>query len=215
MRAFDVAYLLLVCATAIECFTAISRNDFHSHSGNGHHPIPTTTRSLHHVAADGKKKNSHVDRRTHHHESGSADVSTATSEKLLWMAAAPAALVLWTATPAEAADTVVPSALWAYGHYLSMLVAMGSLVAERVLIRPQMSIDEEKALRLADLVYVVSLAFLLVSGGLRATEVRRQRPHLDCVLATYGASHFLSQLSLTVASSEKDLTFTPTRSCFG
>jgi Predicted membrane protein (DUF2214) len=184
MRAFAVAYLLLVCATAIECFTAISRNDFRSHSSSvGHHPIPTTTRSLHHVAPDGKK-NADVDRRTHHHESGSAAVSPATSEKLLWMAAAPAALALWTATPAEAADTVVPSALWAYGHYLSMLVAMGSLVAERVLIKPRMSTDEEKALRLADLVYVVSLVFLLVSGGLRAAEVRRQRPHLDCVLAT-------------------------------
>ena len=79
--------------------------------------------------------------------------------------------------PAEAAAAavtggVVPSALWAYGHYLAMLLVVGSLVTERSLIQPQMSRDDEKALGRADLVYLASLVLLIVSGSFRATEVR-------------------------------------------
>lgn len=162
MRASAVLYPLLVCASA-EGFTARSKAVFHPHR-KWHLPTtPPPLRSHPELGADGGTAD--ADRRTHQ-ETGPA----APGERLLWAAAAPAALALWTASPAEAAD-VVPSALWAYGHYLSMLLAMGALVAERVLIKPEMSSDEEKALRLADLAYVGSLVFLIVTGSLRATEV--------------------------------------------
>jgi hypothetical protein len=81
-------------------------------------------------------------------------------------------LALGTALPAEAGD-VVGSALWAYGHYLSMIGVSGSLVVERLLIKPGMSAEEEKAVRIADTTYAVSLIGLLITGILRAVEVRR------------------------------------------
>jgi Predicted membrane protein (DUF2214) len=179
MRAYAVAYPLLVCATTIDCFTAVTRCVFRRHH-------PATTQSLRSLPVTAEGNIAYPDHCLEQ-EPGSHSTDRP-GEKLLWMAA-PAALALCTAFPAEAAD-VVPSALWAYGHYLGMLLTMGSLVAEHVLIKPQMSSDEEKALRLADLVYVASLVFLLVSGGLRATEVRH-RQHTARINATQGASHFL------------------------
>jgi hypothetical protein len=80
--------------------------------------------------------------------------------------------------PAEAAAAgggVVGSALWAYGHYLGMISVVGALVAERLLIKPGMSAEEERAVRAADTAYAVSLIALLITGALRATEVRGTR----------------------------------------
>jgi hypothetical protein len=81
-------------------------------------------------------------------------------------------LALGTAAPAEAAAGVVGPALSAYGHYLSMIGVAGSLAAERLLVKPGMSVDEEKALRSADLAYAVSLVALLATGAARANVVR-------------------------------------------
>jgi hypothetical protein len=96
--------------------------------------------------------------------------------RLSLTALVPSALVLFTALPADAAGTV-PNALFAYAHYLTILLATGALVAERTLVKPGMTDEEEDTLVLIDLVYGISAFFLIVSGYYRVTEVRLQRPN--------------------------------------
>jgi hypothetical protein len=83
----------------------------------------------------------------------------------------PSALALFTALPAEAAGAV-PSALWAYAHYVSILLVMASLVGQRVLVKASMSDEEEDTLQLFDTIYGVSALLLVISGYYRVTEVR-------------------------------------------
>jgi hypothetical protein len=83
----------------------------------------------------------------------------------------PSALALFTALPAEAAGAV-PSALWAYAHYVSILLVMASLVGQRVLVKAGMSDEEENTLQLFDIIYGVSALILVISGYYRVTEVR-------------------------------------------
>jgi putative membrane protein len=81
--------------------------------------------------------------------------------------------VLMTALPADAAaDTFTPiaSALAAYVHYTSLLVGTGCLVTERLLIKPNMSPEEEKRLVLTDALWGVSALTLAVSGYYRTVE---------------------------------------------
>lgn len=83
------------------------------------------------------------------------------------------AAVLLTCLPAEAAAVpVVPSALWAYGHYLSILVITSCLVAERNLVKPDMSVEDENIIVKIDVVYGVMAALLIISGFARAAKVR-------------------------------------------
>lgn len=77
---------------------------------------------------------------------------------------------LMTALPAEAAG-VVPSALWAYGHYLSIIVITGCLVAERNIVKPGMSVEDEDFIVKIDVVYGVMAALLIISGFARAAKV--------------------------------------------
>jgi hypothetical protein len=83
----------------------------------------------------------------------------------------PSALALFTALPAEAAGAV-PSALWAYAHYVSILLVIASLVGQRVLVKAGMSDEEEDTLQLFDTIYGVSALILVISGYFRVTEVR-------------------------------------------
>lgn len=112
------------------------------------------------------------------------------------------------ALPAEAAAGVVPTALWAYAHYLAMLVIMGCLVAERTLLKPQMTQEEESFLGMVDLGYSLSLLFLVVTGYFRLTDVRRQ---WALVRHFWTTTHF----NILCHSLEKASTFTPTRFSFG
>lgn len=87
-------------------------------------------------------------------------------------------LVATTSFPALAATTdvvsssVLPSALWAYGHYFSILVIMGCLTAERLIVREDMTVDDEDMIVKLDLVYGLMAALLIISGFARATTVR-------------------------------------------
>ena len=74
------------------------------------------------------------------------------------------------ASAATAAPDAIPSALAAYGHYLSLLVITGAIMAERVLVKPAMSVDQEKALGYADITVGVAGVALLISGYYRATQ---------------------------------------------
>ena len=78
------------------------------------------------------------------------------------------------AEPASAAggeDIAVPSALAAYGHFLSFGIAGASLTAERLTIKPNMTPAEEDIMSIADSVYGVSGLGIVVTGYLRVTQV--------------------------------------------
>lgn len=81
------------------------------------------------------------------------------------------AVALGTPGVAEAAGgEAIPSALAAYGHYLSLLVMTAAIVAERLTVKPGMSIEEEKFLGAADITVGVAGVALLASGYYRATQ---------------------------------------------
>lgn len=71
----------------------------------------------------------------------------------------PALAVLTTCLPAEAAAPV-PSALWAYAHYLSIIAIFGCLSAEKTLVKVGMTEEEEATVVKLDLVYGVMAALL-------------------------------------------------------
>ena len=72
---------------------------------------------------------------------------------------------------AEAAGTAgggaIPSALAAYAHYLSMMVMTGAITAERLSVKPNMSVDEEQFMGAADITVGLSSAAVLISGVYR------------------------------------------------
>jgi len=74
-----------------------------------------------------------------------------------------------TALPAEAAG-VLPTALWAYAHYLSILAITGCLAAERTIVQADMTVEEEETIVKIDLVYGLMAALLIVSGFARASN---------------------------------------------
>lgn len=78
------------------------------------------------------------------------------------------------AAPVDAAEiantAALPSALAAYGHYLGLVLVTMSLAAERLLVKPDMSADDELKLVIADSVYGIAGVLVLVSGYFRVTE---------------------------------------------
>jgi uncharacterized membrane protein len=64
----------------------------------------------------------------------------------------------------------VPAALAAYGHFLALILTSACLTAERVLIKANMSEDEEQKLVIADSCYGVSGLLVLVTGYLRVVD---------------------------------------------
>lgn len=92
------------------------------------------------------------------------DIIEETMRKIAMPTATAAGLVLLVAsTPAEAASAapaVIPSALWAYAHYASIISIFGILSAEKTLIKPDMTQDEESTVVKLDLIYGL-LAVLL------------------------------------------------------
>lgn len=82
---------------------------------------------------------------------------------------APAFLALLIATPVEAADSV-PYALWAYAHYVAMLGGMGTVVAQRFLLKPGLTQDDESLLGTLNIAYGVFLLLILISGYERVVD---------------------------------------------
>ena len=71
---------------------------------------------------------------------------------------------------ADGGDVAIPSALTAYGHYAGLVLVSMSLAAERLLIKPKMSIENEKLLGYADIVYGIAGTLVLATGYFRVTE---------------------------------------------
>jgi len=89
-----------------------------------------------------------------------------------YLGGAAAPLALLTALPAQAADTgfVLASAFVAYVHYAALLACVGVLVTERLLVKPEMTFDEEELLWKVDALYGIAGLALAVTGYYRAVE---------------------------------------------
>eukprot|EP00977_Amphora_coffeiformis_P029449 scaffold40782_cov191-Amphora_coffeaeformis.AAC.2 len=97
--------------------------------------------------------------------------SAAITTSLASMAAVAGGVVTAAApAPALAAAGPVPSALMAWLHFLGLLGVSGGLVAERFLIKPGLTLEDEEKLNVADGVYGLSALSLLISGYFRVTE---------------------------------------------
>ena len=64
----------------------------------------------------------------------------------------------------------IPSALAAYGHYLGLVLVVGSLTTERMLTKPGMAWEQEEKVATADIVYGLSGILVLYTGYLRVTQ---------------------------------------------
>ena len=82
--------------------------------------------------------------------------------------AAIAAAPLWLSLPAHADD--LAGAAVAYGHYLALVLATACLVAERLMVKPGMSAEEEQRMQYADILYDVAGIIFFITGYLRTTE---------------------------------------------
>ncbi|KAL7549212.1 hypothetical protein ACHAWF_012474 [Thalassiosira exigua] len=74
---------------------------------------------------------------------------------------------------ASFADDAVPSALAAYGHYLSLLGILGCVVAERLTVKPNMSVEEEDLVAAADIGLGLFGVVVAYTGYLRATAYEK------------------------------------------
>lgn len=99
------------------------------------------------------------------------------SNQVVSVALATTAATLSTAAPANAfsgtGSDAVPSAFAAYGHYLGLVLIASSLTAERLLVKPGMSDEDEEKLAVADIVYGLAGVLVLVTGYFRVTEYGR------------------------------------------
>lgn len=67
----------------------------------------------------------------------------------------------------------VPTALVAYGHFVSLAGVVATLVAERLTIKPNMTPEEEDFLAAADIGYGIFGALIAYTGYLRAAQYEK------------------------------------------
>ena len=80
-----------------------------------------------------------------------------------------AAAPLWLSVPAQAGDDLAGAAV-AYGHYLALVLATACLVAERLMLKPGMTEEEEQRMQYADILYDVAGVIFFITGYLRTIE---------------------------------------------
>lgn len=88
-----------------------------------------------------------------------------------------AALAIGTPVSASAAtaftSNAVPSALAAYGHYVSLMGMLACVMIERLTIKPNMTEKEEDFLAAADIAFGVWGLLITYTGYLRATAYEK------------------------------------------
>jgi uncharacterized membrane protein len=95
--------------------------------------------------------------------------------KAAFLAAALPVLVAPEVASAATAFTpnAVPTALVAYGHFVSLAGVVATLVAERLTIKPNMTPEEEDFLAAADIGYGIFGALIAYTGYLRAVQYEK------------------------------------------
>lgn len=98
-------------------------------------------------------------------------------------------------------NNAIPSALAAYGHYISIFGMLGCVVAERCLIQPNLSDADEERVVLIDAAYGLFGLITFYTGYLRVTEYGKgwefysQEPVFwvkIALLGVFGASSFFN-----------------------
>lgn len=62
---------------------------------------------------------------------------------------------------------VIPTSLGAYAHYASAMAALGAAAAQRTILKPGLSKEDENILGTLNILYVVAIAVILFSGNVR------------------------------------------------
>jgi putative membrane protein len=97
------------------------------------------------------------------HSVSTTDVGHQTAAAIVAMA------LLGTPTPALATAGPVPSAILAWLHFVGILGVAGGLMTERILLKKNMSQEDEIKINQADGIYGLSAFSLLISGYFRVT----------------------------------------------
>lgn len=93
-----------------------------------------------------------------------------TGEKSGWLRGVGAIAAFSLPSLAHAEGEDIAGAFVAYGHYLSIVLATSCLVAERFIIKPNMTAEEESTLRSTDTAYGLAGLLSLVTGYFRVTQ---------------------------------------------
>jgi len=121
------------------------------------------------------------------------------------------AAMVASAAPTDAytgAVDALPSAFAAYGHFLGLVLVAMSLAAERVLIKPGMSDEDEEKMANADILYGIAGVLVLATGYFRVTEFGE-------LVKTLFTTHTQNDVVGVCFFKAKGGTSTATAQCFG
>ena len=71
---------------------------------------------------------------------------------------------------APVSDQAITSAIVAYGHYLCLIVMVSCVLIERILIKTDMTVQDEDRFVIADSVYGIAGVLMLVTGRLHMID---------------------------------------------
>jgi hypothetical protein len=181
--------LVVLVVTTTETTTGFTRNAFPTRRTSAD---VTSTKIAREISFVSKQLNNNMD----HHEEPIATikVSTETSmeqgfirdvgvDALPFLSVAAAAMAFMTIMPLTAAAAVapvsttvaaanimpmIPSALWAYGHYVSIIAIFGCLCVEKTLVNAEMTVQDENTVVKLDVISCTSflcycLSFFVLS----------------------------------------------------
>jgi putative membrane protein len=161
-----------------------------------------------------------LQKENHHHQASKKNVAVTATR----VSAVGALALLSSPDSAMAAVAGTPNAIGAafaaYGHYLSVIAMASILMYERISIKPNMSIEAEKQLGIADGAYGIFGGLLAYSGYLRLSfekgwEFYSHEPIFwlkILFLGVYGASSFFNTaiiIKRTVGIAQDPETFQP------
>jgi hypothetical protein len=140
------------------------------------------TKNAREISFDIKQLNNNVD----HHEEPTATISVSTETSMeqgfikdalsllsvtatatacmaiMPLTAAAAVAPVTTAVAAATTMPMIPSALWAYGHYVSIIAIFGCLCVEKTLVQTEMTVQDENTVVKLDVIYGIMAALLYV-----------------------------------------------------
>lgn len=136
----------------------------------------------------------------------------------LWLTGATSAMAIPTVASAATAGApnAVPSALAAYGHYISIMGLIACTCYERFTIKPNMSDDEENGIAIADSLLGVFGLLLVYTGYLRMSQYEKgvdfylHEPLFwlkVALIGVYGASSFFNTTKIIQRSVAKRTDF--------
>uniref|UniRef100_A0A7S2S978 Uncharacterized protein n=1 Tax=Eucampia antarctica TaxID=49252 RepID=A0A7S2S978_9STRA len=163
-------------ASVLSIFSAVSLHNVAAFAPSSSHVVGVAAgntilpRSLLHAVKVKTDVGSNDDQKASYMPDGIIAQEPNNNRSELIAALAVAGPLLTFADPANAASNAVPSALFAYGHYICLFAIVSCVTAERLIVKPNMSEDEEKSLGYFDIGLGLTGTLLLVTGYYRAVD---------------------------------------------